>query len=600
MPVTGQYSFSEKADKVVVQVPLKGCSPAKVDIFVTTTTLKINYAPNLIDIVLGGTVDAVRHKAKVKEGVLHVTLLKTDAEGRLLSASTNTAILKANLWGSLASTSITDKHELTKAKEAALEGNTQLQEKMALERRDRRIDDEKHALRKQMALEEREKSLLENLKQEEKTEAEERVYKEFAEMEKRNASAAAHAAASTQKKTPVATGDDIDSEGEEEEEEEEHMETQPQSAARDEGVVEDDANDADIKYVPPPRSAGYNSDTRIEINYTPRIFPTPMRESKAGEEEDWVAKNRQHLKKNAVLNKNVPKGKGVDVSESDPNWLKGKGDDFFRTGDFKSAINAYSAALDADDQMTACYSNRSACYMKLAMHDECVHDCKTAINQIRCDPALVDRSSEISPVSNQLHKLYVRRGAASCLRGCYGDAINDYSQVLFVFFTVESIQEDIKQIRTLSEGDALKKDADKIFATGDVKNAARMYSEALDLLPVHVGCFSNRSACKMALGDTMGCIDDCSAALALLQLKPDDMIGGGGGSEKRASWVIKTVVRRGAAYAQLGKIDEAVDDYTLAASLNPSDEKLKKDLNNIRNYRQGMTENAKKAEITQL
>ena len=434
------------------------------------------------------------------------------------------------------------------------------------------------------------------------------------------------------------------------------METQPQSAARDEGVVEDDANDADIKYVPPPRSAGYNSDTRIEINYTPRIFPTPMRESKAGEEEDWVAKNRQHLKKNAVLNKNVPKGKGVDVSESDPNWLKGKGDDFFRTGDFKSAINAYSAALDADDQMTACYSNRSACYMKLAMHDECVHDCKTAINQIRCDPALVDRygavgamtndevdmvqlaaqqgSSEVSPVSNQLHKLYVRRGAASCLRGCYGDAINDYLQVLFVLssirdmnvstgsFTVESIQEDIKQIRTLSEGDALKKDADKIFATGDVKNAARMYSEALDLLPVHVGCFSNRSACKMAQGDTMGCIDDCSAALALLQLKPDDMIGGGGsggsggnsssgvnmlasilppvGSEKRASWVIKTVVRRGAAYAQLGQIDEAVEDYALAASLNPSDEKLKKDLNNIRNYRQGMTENAKKAEVTQL
>ena len=144
MPVTGQYSFSEKADKVVVQVPLKGCSPAKVDIFVTTTTLKINYAPNLIDIVLSGTVDAVRHKAKVKEGVLHVTLLKTDAEGRLLSASTNTAFLKANLWGSLASTSITDKHELTKAKAAALEGNTQLQEKMALERRDRRIDDEKY------------------------------------------------------------------------------------------------------------------------------------------------------------------------------------------------------------------------------------------------------------------------------------------------------------------------------------------------------------------------------------------------------------------------------------------------------------------------
>ena len=40
-----------------------------------------------------------------------------------------------------------------------------------------------------------------------------------------------------------------------------------------------------------------------------------MRESKAAEEEDWVAKNRQHLKKHAVLNGKASKGKGVDVSE---------------------------------------------------------------------------------------------------------------------------------------------------------------------------------------------------------------------------------------------------------------------------------------------
>ena len=157
----------------------------------------------------------------------------------------------------------------------------------------------------------------------------------------------------------------------------------------------------------------------------------------ANEEEDWVAKNRQHLKKNAALNK-VGSGKGVDVSESDPNWLKGKGDDFFRTGDFRSAINAYSAALDADENMTSCISNRSACYMKLALHAECIHDCKKAITQILDDPALqVERqdgtshspdymslalaggSSEISPIANQLNKLHIRRGAAECMRGNY-------------------------------------------------------------------------------------------------------------------------------------------------------------------------------------
>ena len=52
------------------------------------------------------------------------------------------------------------------------------------------------------------------------------------------------------------------------------------------------------------------------MKYTPRVFPTPMRESKASEEEDWIAKNRQNLKKHAILGKGV-KG-GADVSESDP------------------------------------------------------------------------------------------------------------------------------------------------------------------------------------------------------------------------------------------------------------------------------------------
>jgi hypothetical protein len=51
-------------------------------------------------------------------------------------------------------------------------------------------------------------------------------------------------------------------------------------------------------------------------------------------------------------------GIGGDASEEDPVWLKAKGDDFYRGGDFRSALNAYSAAIDMNENMTACYSNR--------------------------------------------------------------------------------------------------------------------------------------------------------------------------------------------------------------------------------------------------
>jgi hypothetical protein len=53
-----------------------------------------------------------------------------------------------------------------------------------------------------------------------------------------------------------------------------------------------------------------------------------MRESKASEEEDWIAKNRRHLKQHGVIGKNI--SGGGDFSEEDPVWLKAKGDDFFR------------------------------------------------------------------------------------------------------------------------------------------------------------------------------------------------------------------------------------------------------------------------------
>ena len=142
MPVTADYTFSEKKDKIVVQIPLKGTSPSKVDIFVTEKTLKVNFSPYLIDLVLKGEVDSVKHKAVVKEGVLHVTLLKKEPN---------------SVWGELLST-IQDKTTLKEVKVLSLARQAELEVELATGRKDRKHDDEKHSLRKQMALEALEKS----------------------------------------------------------------------------------------------------------------------------------------------------------------------------------------------------------------------------------------------------------------------------------------------------------------------------------------------------------------------------------------------------------------------------------------------------------
>jgi tetratricopeptide (TPR) repeat protein len=145
--------------------------------------------------------------------------------------------------------------------------------------------------------------------------------------------------------------------------------------------------------------------------------------------------------------------------------------------------------------------------------------------------------------------------------------------------------------------ETLKKEGDQTFAENNLESASLKYSEALTLFPAHVGCLSNRSACKLAQGDIQGCIDDCSEALRILQVDIEriqsnksevlfevnkiNMLSSilpPSGSEKRRQWAIKTITRRGVAWARLGNYDEAVSDYTVASGLDPTNELLKSDL----------------------
>jgi len=252
-------------------------------------------------------------------------------------------------------------------------------------------------------------------------------------------------------------------------------------------------------------------------------------------------------------------------------------------------------------------------------------DCTKAIELLKAEAK--GESSSISSASSgfeatiMTNKLLLRRGAAACSLGQYSESISDYSIVLSSLQAFESngidtkglssaaqVRQDVARLRIMAEAEALKKQGDAVFSERRLSEAADKYTEALHLLPVHVGCLSNRSACKIASGDLQGCVDDCTAALALLQIDPTSSTMGSSsnsvtadmsmlssilpppGSEKRASWVIKTILRRGQAYAQLQQLDEAVADYTVAASLDPKNESLRSDLNKIVNYRNGMSE----------
>ena len=308
---------------------------------------------------------------------------------------------------------------------------------------------------------------------------------------------------------------------------------------------------------------------------------------------------------------------GGDVTEEDPAWLKAKGDDFYRSGDCRSAINAYSAAIDINEKMTASYSNRSACYLKLGMDHDCTEDCTVGIR------LLEEERGEIEPVdgdamkSNNLMtvKLMLRRGISQCRLGNMASALQDYSAGLDILkqntdivlpgMSTQQVSEDVEQLEKIVYADEKKKEADILFGQRDLNSAVAVYTEVLEVIPEHIGCLANRSACKIALGDMEGCVQDCNAAINYLQSESHKLGDPNGtistmtdsslsmlyavvpapGSEKRKNWLMKTVVRRGAVSAQLGNLDDAVRDYGLALSLDPTNAELQTDLQNLVNTR---------------
>eukprot|EP00520_Triparma_pacifica_P012614 CAMPEP_0118641292 /NCGR_PEP_ID=MMETSP0785-20121206/5203_1 /TAXON_ID=91992 /ORGANISM="Bolidomonas pacifica, Strain CCMP 1866" /LENGTH=379 /DNA_ID=CAMNT_0006532725 /DNA_START=1148 /DNA_END=2283 /DNA_ORIENTATION=- len=68
------------------------------------------------------------------------------------------------------------------------------------------------------------------------------------------------------------------------------------------------------------------------------------------------------------------------LATGDESWkvqsmaLKSEGDEFFRSGKYKEAVKKYSDAIDIDDENHLIYSNRCACYLKLAEKSRALRD----------------------------------------------------------------------------------------------------------------------------------------------------------------------------------------------------------------------------------
>ncbi|MCI4378923.1 hypothetical protein PGIGA_G00221880 [Pangasianodon gigas] len=187
--------------------------------------------------------------------------------------------------------------------------------------------------------------------------------------------------------------------------------------------------------LPAPRSAGC-----IKVSFTPRVFPTPSRESCIPEEEEWLRKQAEARR---AVNADLADLDDLKEEERNPDWLKDKGDKFFTMGNYQAALNAYDLAIKLNRRIPALFSNRAACHLKLRNLHKAIEDSSQALELLT--PAVSDNAAARM-------KAHVRRGTAFCQLELYVEGLQDYQAALRIDPHHQALQADTEKIRQIVQG----------------------------------------------------------------------------------------------------------------------------------------------------
>jgi tetratricopeptide (TPR) repeat protein len=295
-------------------------------------------------------------------------------------------------------------------------------------------------------------------------------------------------------------------------------------------------DDEYVTALPPPRTFS----KAPPVVFTPRAFPTPLRESRAKEEDDWLAKNYSKIKEMRDAGK--PSGP-VSFMEKDATWLRSKADDFARVGDWDSACNAFTAAIEAGQPDAALLLNRASCHLRRYRAVRCAEDCTAALDVLLrmhgdSDAGVGDRVRVLRASNNEkavalVLKALSRRLSAMALQGKFSSALSD--ALVCCEVTGEESETGghfaacCERLASLSAVESIKLAADASVQQGDVDKARSLYADALNAEPSYAVCLLNRAALYLNQGLFSECVGDCDRVMSLLNAEhsssgPEDPI----------------------------------------------------------------------------
>ncbi|KAM9854717.1 dynein axonemal assembly factor 4 [Aulostomus maculatus] len=402
------YSWTQTDSMVYIHVPLKGAKPGKVDILSSDEYLKVHFPPFLFEAFLSEPVDDERSTAKIGNGVAVMSLPKRIHK----------------LWQHLMINAC-DKEQQKEVRERALAKHRERLAAQSKAKADKQHAEKKYALETMMKIESETREKIQKIKDDERkkttAELEEWQLKQKHQREEEDAQLQLPRQRNDRSKPTAVTV-----------KQENGRKVKPEKLGSCEAKSKKKVVD-----LPSPRVPG-----NIQVSFTPRVFPTALRESRALEEEEWLKKQAEARR---AVNADAEDLKDLKEEERNPDWLKEKGDKCFASGDYLGAVNAYNLAIRLNRQIPALYSNRAACHLKLRNLHKAIEDSSEALDLL---------TPPVSANAAARARAHVRRGTAFCQLQLYTEGLQDYQAALKIDPDKEELQADTQRIRDIIQGTA--------------------------------------------------------------------------------------------------------------------------------------------------
>ncbi|XP_069618223.1 dynein axonemal assembly factor 4 [Ranitomeya imitator] len=404
MPITVRdHSWQQTEKEIYISVPLKGAAAGACSVLCTEHYVKVSFPPFLFEVFLFAAIDVDRSITKIGNGIILFTLYKQEPR----------------VWESLSLVNV-NKETMQILRENAV---TRVQEKAKEEAQSKAVrkrENEKYSLEVMMKIDEEGRKCIEQLKEEERQKANEEIekFKEQQRIEEEQRQVQRELKRKEEEKRKNAINKSRS------------LESAKPSVQAEKYKTE--------KTVPPTRKCG-----NIKIQFTPRVFPTAIRESRLAEEEEWLQKQAEARR--AVNTDNLD-FQDLKDEEKNPEWLKDKGNKLFAAGDYLAAVNALNLAIRLNDKMPTLYLNRSACHLKLRNLHKTIEDASKAL-ELLSPPVLDNAAARL--------KAHVRRGTAFCEMELYVEGLQDYEAAIKIDPTNINVKSDAEKIRQIIQGTSL-------------------------------------------------------------------------------------------------------------------------------------------------